>query len=156
VDELVELVEFCAAEDVAGIHAFHLKAYSPELLDRCLLSDPERAAPHLAAAAERAAELGVFLHLPSDSGCRQPFEHLFVRHDGTVRGCCSGLFEPAVFGLVAGTLDQAPHDLWQAPALQQFRRAAAGEAPYPAPCTACAWRVPTLAAHDRPLRVLAS
>jgi MoaA/NifB/PqqE/SkfB family radical SAM enzyme len=152
--ELSALVQLCDDEGVAGIDAFHLKSYTPHTLDRCLLTDPERAQPYFDEAADQAARLGVFLHLPSGGGCRQPFEHLFVRHDGAVRGCCSGLFEPADFGLVAGRIEDGPEALWEAPVLQQFRAAAEGQGDYPTPCLNCAWRVPTLAAHTRPLAVL--
>lgn len=160
VGELPELVDLCAAEGVAGIHAFHIKAYNPGSLERCLLSDPEAARPHFEEARRRAENQGVFLHLPSLDGetleCRQPFEHLFVRHDGTVRGCCSGLFEPADFGLVAGRIEEPAESLWRAPALEQFRTASrtGQDEDFPTPCRSCAFRVPQLAAHDRPLRVL--
>ena len=160
VGELVELVELADREGVAGIHAFHLKSYTPDTADRCLLSDPDRARPHFDAARQRARQLGVFLHLPSldaaDAACFQPFEHLFVRHDGQVRGCCSGLFEPADFGLLAGRLEDGAEELWAADPLVQFRRASAGDGPFPAPCENCSFRTPTLDAHLRPLRVLRS
>ncbi|MCP4872154.1 MAG: radical SAM protein [Proteobacteria bacterium] len=152
--ELPALVQLCDDEGVAGIHAFHLKSYTPDTLECCLLTDLPAAQPHFDAAAALAARLGVFLHLPNPDGCRQPFEHLFVRHDGAVRGCCSGLFEPADFGLVAGRIEDGPEALWEAPLLQQFRAASIGDADFPDACTACAWRVPTLEAHRRPLAVL--
>lgn len=159
VGELVELVELAHREGVAGIHAFHLKSYTAGTADRCLLNDPEQARPAFEAAAARAAELGVFLHLPgldeASLVCRQPYEHLFVRHDGQVRGCCSGLFEPADFGLVAGRVEDGPAALWAAPDLVQFRRAFEGEGEFPRPCRGCSFRTPTLDAHLRPLRVLA-
>ncbi len=160
VHELPELVSLCAREGVAGIHAFHLKAYSFDLANRCLLSEPQRAVPFFDEAQRRAADLGVFLHLPplsqEPSSCIQPFETLFVRHDGTVRGCCSGLFEPAVFGLEAGRLEEGVAQLWRAPALEQFRKATASgrESAFPTPCRSCAFRKPTLAAHLRPLSPL--
>lgn len=158
VQELVELVELADREGVAGIHAFHLKSYTPATADRCLLTDPERARPHFEAARTRAEDLGIFLHLPTldpaDVACMQPFEHLFIRHDGQVRGCCSGLFEPADFGLLAGRLSDGPEALWRAPALEQFRAASAGEGPFPAPCVDCSFRRPSLRSHLRPLPVL--
>ncbi len=154
VAELPDLVRLCAGEGVAGIHAFHLKSYTPATRDRCLLTDPSAAQPHLDAAAELAARLGVFLHLPDASDCRQPFEHLFVRHDGSVRGCCSGLFEPADFGLVAGRLEDGLDALWNAPPLTRFRAAYEGDGDFPATCSTCAFRTPTLEAHTRPLRPL--
>lgn len=159
VAELPELVALCAAEGVAGIHAFHIKAYGADSLERCLLSDPEAARPHFEAAATLAAKLGVFLHLPPLEAdkveCRQPFEHLFVRHDGSVRGCCSGLFEPSDYGLVAGRIEDGGEALWAAPVLEQFRRASRNgrEEDYPQPCQTCAFRVPSLAAHDRRLKL---
>ena len=162
VAELPGLVDLCADEGVAGIHAFHIKAYGGDSLNRCLLSDPEAARPLFEEAARRAADKGVFLHLPSLNGetteCRQPFEHLFVRHDGSVRGCCSGLFEPSDFGLVAGHIDEGAETLWRAPLLEQFRAAAraGNESAYPLPCQSCAFRIPKLAAHDRRLRVISS
>jgi len=153
VEELVELVELCAEEEVAGIHAFHLKAYAGATVDRCLLHDPDAARPHFAAARARAAQLGVFLHLPSldpaDVLCRQPLESMFVRHDGRLRGCCSGLFEPADFGLAIGSLDDVAA-AWNHPLMQQFR-AAEDEADFPAPCRTCSFRKPVLSSH---LRVL--
>jgi MoaA/NifB/PqqE/SkfB family radical SAM enzyme len=160
VAELPELVDLCAEEGVAGIHAFHIKAYGAGSLERCLLSDPEAARPHFERAAILAAERGIFLHLPpldpERVECRQPFEHLFIRHDGSVRGCCSGLFEPADFGLVAGRIEDGGEALWSAPALEQFREAARSgdEGAYPLPCRSCAFRVPLLATHDRRLNVL--
>jgi MoaA/NifB/PqqE/SkfB family radical SAM enzyme len=165
VEEMVELVELCAREDVIGIHAFHLKAYTPGTEDRCLLDDPERARPALDAARRRAAELGVFLKLPTLAPtpivCTQPFEHLFIRHDGGVRGCCSGLFDPPLHGLVAGRIrpgDEvaALQSLWRAPILQQARDAvrSGDDSALPGPCRGCAFRLPTLAAHRRPLQVL--
>ena len=159
--ELSELVELCAAEGVAGIHAFHLKAYTPATFDRCLLADPDAARAAFADAAALAARLGVFLTLPTlDPAvqvCTQPFEHLFVRHDGSVRGCCSGLFEPADFGLVAGLLSDGPEAVWRAPILQRYRDAArtGDDAALPAPCRGCAFRLPDLGAHRRPLAVVA-
>ena len=164
VDELVELVELCDREGVAGIHAFHLKSYTPATEPRCVLTDPDRARSAFAAATRRARELGVFLKLPTlDPApivCTQPFEHVFVRHDGAVRGCCSALFDPPLHGLVAGRIDPADpasvEALWRAPILQQYRAAArAGDdAALPSPCRECAFRLPTLAAHRRPLQVL--
>ncbi len=155
VAELPDLVDLCANEGVAGIHAFHLKAYASELDDRCLLTDPERARPHFAEARRRAERLGVFLHLPpldlQPVTCRQPYELLFVRHDGQVRGCCSGLFDPPVLGLLAGRIEQPPEELWRAPALERFRAASEGRSDWPEPCRGCAFRLPTLAAHRRPL-----
>jgi len=160
VAELPALVDLCAAEGVAGIHAFHIKAYGRGALERCLLSDPETARPHFEEASRRAANRGVFLHLPSldpqHVECRQPFEHLFIRHDGSVRGCCSGLFEPADFGLVAGDIKEGGKALWSSPILEQFRSASreGNEEAYPLPCKSCAFRLPTLAAHDRRLDVV--
>ena len=157
--ELSELLTLCATEGVAGIHAFHLKAYTPATFDRCLLADPDAARPAFAAAKRQAASLGVFLKLPTldpaPQVCTQPFEHLFVRHDGSVRGCCSGLFEPADFGLHAGRIEDA--DLWRAPILQSYRAAARSgdDGALPAPCRGCAFRLPDLAAHRRPLQVVA-
>ncbi|MCO4770285.1 MAG: radical SAM protein [Deltaproteobacteria bacterium] len=168
--ELPALVDLCADEGVAGLHVFHLKAYTPDTFDRCLLTEPEKARPYFVEARRRAMCRGVFLALPtldpSVQVCTQPFEHLFVRHDGSVRGCCSGLFEPAVHGLLAGALpgtpaaarmpDGTPEELWRAPILQQYRAAArAGDdVRLPTPCRTCAFRLPTLAAHRRPLRVV--
>lgn len=170
VSELPDLVDLCADEGVAGMHCFHLKAYTPETFDRCLLNDPDRARPHFAEARRRAMRRGIFLALPtldpSPQVCTQPFEHLFVRHDGSVRGCCSGLFEPADHGLLAGALPgtpaaqrlgaSAPRALWRAPILTQYRDAARArdDAALPTPCQSCAFRLPTLAAHRRPLRVV--
>jgi MoaA/NifB/PqqE/SkfB family radical SAM enzyme len=156
VAELPDLVDLCADEGVAGIHAFHLKAYAPDLDERCLLTDPERARPWFEEARRRAGRRGVFLSLPplefATVACRQPFELLFVRHDGQVRGCCSGLFEPPVLGLLAGTIDQPPEELWRAPTLERFRAAAEGAGvDWPEPCRACAFRVPSLSTHLRPL-----
>lgn len=170
VHELPDLVDLCADEDVAGVHAFHLKAYAAGTRDRCLLTDPERARPHFARARRRAERRGVFLALPTldpaPQVCTQPFEHLFVRHDGSVRGCCSGLFEPATHGLLAGALPgtpaaarlgaSAPESLWRAPLLQTYRDAArrADDAALPAPCRSCAFRLPDLEAHHRVLPVV--
>ncbi|MEE2827624.1 MAG: radical SAM protein [Myxococcota bacterium] len=160
VEELPELVDLCADEGVAGIHAFHIKAYRPESLDLCLLTDPDAARPHFDEARRRAELRGVFLHLPPLDGaavdCRQPFEHLFVRHDGTVRGCCSGLFEPADFGLAVGTLHDGGEALWRAPILEKFRAASrsGNEQDFPLPCRSCAFRLPRVAAHNRVLSVL--
>ena len=156
VDELPQLVELCADEGIAGIHAFHLKAYGDNLAD-CLLSNAEAARPLFEQAQRRAEDLGVFLHLPSlnanEQTCMQPFEHLFVRHDGSVRGCCSGLFEPSEFGLVAGRIEDGGETLWAAPALQAFRAAVHSgvENDYPLPCQSCAFRFPTLQSHNRGL-----
>jgi MoaA/NifB/PqqE/SkfB family radical SAM enzyme len=163
VEEIPELVDLCAAEGVAGIHAFHLKAYQASTFDRCLLRDPARARPFFDEARRRAARAGVFLQLPpldpEPVACTQPFEQLFVRHDGQLRGCCSGLFEPADFGLLAGRIGNAPGAAgfaaaWHAPVLQQFRDAVrrGDDSALPAPCQDCAFRRPTLAAHRRPLR----
>jgi MoaA/NifB/PqqE/SkfB family radical SAM enzyme len=161
IEELPELVQLCADEGVAGIHGFHLKAYAPATFDRCLLADPEAARPWFEAARERAGRLGVFLKLPTldpaPQVCTQPFEHLFVRHDGSVRGCCSGLFEPADFGLFAGRLQDGPEAAWRAPVLQRYRAAvrSGDDAALPVPCRSCAFRLPDLAAHRRPLQVVA-
>ncbi len=161
VEELPELVQLCADEGVAGIHGFHLKAYTSQTFDRCLLADPEAARPWFAAARECASRLGVFLKLPTldpaPQVCTQPFEHLFVRHDGSVRGCCSGLFEPADFGLFAGQLADGAEAAWRAPILQRYRDAvrAGDDSALPGPCRRCAFRLPDLAAHRRPLRVVA-
>ena len=163
VRELPALVDLCADEGVAGVHAFHLKAYAASLDERCLLTDAERARPWFEEARRRAERRGVFLTLPplepAAIACRQPFELLFVRHDGQVRGCCSGLFEPPLLGLLAGTIDQPLEELWRAPSLERFRAAAAtfeetGADPidaWPEPCRACAFRLPVLATHRRPL-----
>jgi len=170
INELPDLIDLCADEGVSGLHCFHLKAYTPETFDRCLLNDPERARPHFAEARRRAMRRGVFLALPTldptPQVCTQPFEHLFVRHDGSVRGCCSGLFEPAEHGLLAGALAEtpaakrldssAPADLWRAQVLTQYRDAVRtqDDSALPTPCQSCAFRLPTLAAHRRPLRVV--
>ena len=157
VEELPALVELCAREGVAGIHAAHLKAYTPATFDRCLLSDPEAARPWFDAARVRAAQLGVFLHLPpldpAPRTCRQPFELLFVRHDGSVRGCCSATFEPPTRGLFAGRLgESSAAELWRSAAQVGYRDAARRGDELPPPCRQCAFRLPTLAAHRRPLR----
>jgi MoaA/NifB/PqqE/SkfB family radical SAM enzyme len=165
-DELVDLVELCHAEGVAGIHAFHLKAYTPATEDRCLLTDADRARPAFEAAHHRAQDLGVFLSLPplnpAPIVCMQPFEHVFVRHDGAVRGCCSALFDPPLHGLVAGQITPATTaedaaNIWRAPLLEQYRAAvrAADDTALPSPCVNCAFRLPTVSAHRRPLQVLA-
>jgi len=157
VQELPALVELCAREGVAGIHAFHIKSYTASTAPLSLLHEPEAARPFFDEARRRAELHGVFLHLPpldpEEIECRQPFEHLFVRHDGAVRGCCSGLFEPADFGLQAGRIEQEPAALWTAPVLEQFRRASRGEdgVEWPRPCRSCAFRLPRLDAHLRPL-----
>ncbi len=161
IEELPELVQLCFDEGVAGIHAFHLKAYTPATFDRCLLADPEAARPWFEAARERAERVGIFLKLPTldpaPRVCTQPFEHLFVRHDGSVRGCCSGLFEPADYGLLAGQLADGAEAAWRAPILQRYREAVrrGDDTALPVPCRRCAFRLPDLAAHRRPLQVVA-
>ncbi|MBJ95584.1 MAG: hypothetical protein CMP23_14065 [Rickettsiales bacterium] len=158
--ELPELVELCAREDIAGLHVFHIQLYSNQGGKVSLLSCPELARPIFAQSAARAAELGIFLHLPRLDGeprdCRQPFEQLFVRHDGRVRGCCSAVFDPGDYGLEVGDLSSAPRDLWRAPILERYRRAAAAGRPeaLPKPCQSCSFRLPNLAAHQRPLTLL--
>lgn len=165
--ELRALVELCAREGVAGIQAFNIKSYAPALDDRCLLGDAEAARPAFEEAAALARDIGVALSLPPllppPVACRQPFEMLFVRHDGEVRGCCSAVFSPPVLGLVAGRIEEDPRDLWNAPALRSFRRAAVAwergedvtQIAWPEPCRACAFRLPTLAAHLRHLPIRA-
>ncbi len=158
--ELPELIEWCDREGIAGVHVFHINLYGLNGTSSSLLSDPESARPWFEQASKRAAQLGVFLHLPPLDGqeraCRQPFEHLFIRHDGRVRGCCSAAFEPGDYGLEVGDLSSAPEQLWAAPILEQFRQATeAGHTKgLPAPCQTCSFRVPTLTAHQRPLSQL--
>jgi MoaA/NifB/PqqE/SkfB family radical SAM enzyme len=160
VHELHELVELCDREDVAGIHVFHLNAYDAGLREQSLFTDPERARSCFEQAMKTAARLGVFLHLPPLDGqarsCRQPFEHLFIRHDGRVRGCCSAAFEPGLYGLEVGDLSQNPADLWRAPILEQFRAAseAGRDEDLPRPCQSCSFRLPELESHLRPLTKL--
>jgi MoaA/NifB/PqqE/SkfB family radical SAM enzyme len=160
VHELPELVELCDREDIAGIHVFHLNVYENSLRDRSLLTNPGTARPWFEQAGRDAARLGVFLHLPPLDGqarsCRQPFEHLFIRHDGRVRGCCSAAFEPGLYGLEVGDLSQDPADLWRAPILEQFRAAseAGRDEDLPKPCRNCSFRLPTLESHLRPLAKL--
>lgn len=160
IEELPELVELCDREGVAGIHVFHINVYGNSERNPSLLGDPDAARPWFERAASRAAQLGVFLNLPpldsAERSCRQPFEHLFIRHDGRVRGCCSGVFEPGAYGLEVGDISASPHELWRAPVLEQFRRAtdSGRSQDLPAPCQSCSFRLPTLAAHQRPLSQL--
>jgi radical SAM protein with 4Fe4S-binding SPASM domain len=160
VEELPELVELCDREGIAGIDVFHINVYGGTETNPSLLNSPDFALPWFERAAERAAQLGVFLHLPpltsEKRSCRQPFEHLFIRHDGRVRGCCSAVFEPGDYGLEVGDLSTNPEDLWRAPILEQFRRAteATRDQDLPTPCQTCSFRLPTLAAHQRPLALL--
>jgi len=159
-EELPELVELCDREGIAGIHVFHINVYSNTEPNPSLLNAPDAARPWFERAAERAAQLGVFLQLPpltsETRSCRQPFEHLFIRHDGRVRGCCSAVFEPGDYGLEVGNLNTDPEELWRAPVLEQFRKAteSASDEDLPTPCQTCSFRLPTLAAHQRPLRLL--
>jgi MoaA/NifB/PqqE/SkfB family radical SAM enzyme len=160
VEELAELVELCDREGVAGIHVFHINVYGNSEQNASLLGDPDAARPWFERAARRAAQLGVFLKLPPLDGaerdCRQPFEHLFIRHDGRVRGCCSAVFEPGDYGLEVGDISESPHQLWRAPILEQFRQAvdSGRSQDLPSPCQSCSFRLPTLAAHQRPLSQL--
>lgn len=162
VAELPALVDLAAREGVAGLHVFHLKAYREELVSACLLDEPDRARPYFAEAARRAAAQGIFLTLPpldpAPVPCRQPWETLFIRHDGQVRGCCSAMFEPADHGLPAGHLldGQESGRYFDAPALQRYRDAdrRGDPAALPEPCQTCAFRLPLLAAHRRVLRRL--
>jgi len=160
VQELPELIELCDREGVAGIHVFHINVYGNNGQNPSLLGDPDAARPWFEQAARRAAQLGVFLKLPPLDGaerdCRQPFEHLFIRHDGRVRGCCSAVFEPSDYGLEVGDIGENPHQLWRAPILEQFRQAvdSGRNQDLPGPCQSCSFRLPTLAAHQRPLSQL--
>lgn len=160
VEELPALVDLAADEGATGVHVFHLKSHAAGLDERSLWNDPEGARPSFLEAARRADRRGVFLHLPTldaaPIACRQPYETLFVRHDGRVRGCCSALFLPDDHGLSAGHIDDLPFDqLWLAPELLRFRQAAeSGDEPlFPTPCQRCPFRVPGLASHRRHLAV---
>ncbi len=160
IEELPELIELCDREEVAGLDVFHINVYSNSEPNPSLLNAPDFALPWFERAAERAAQLGVFLRLPpltsEERSCRQPFEHLFIRHDGRVRGCCSAVFEPGDYGLEVGDLSANPEDLWRAPILEQFRQAteSARDEDLPTPCQTCSFRLTTLAAHQRPLALL--
>lgn len=158
-DELPTLVDLAADEGAAGLHLFHLKSYDPSMDAQCLLADPQGAAPIFAEVRDRADRRGLFVQLPpldsTPRACHQPWETLFVRHDGRVRGCCSALFEPAEHGLDLGHIEDGPLEtLWAHPVMRQFR-SATNEWELPAPCQRCAFRLPTLAAHQRPLGVTA-
>ena len=156
--ELPELVELCDREGVAGIDVVHINVYDGSGGEKSLLANPAGAEPWFEQARRIASRLGVFLHLPPLDGlaipCRQPFEHLFIRHDGRVRGCCSAAFDPGDYGLEVGDLSLSPEQLWSAPILQQFRAASeqGRDEDLPTPCQSCSFRLPTLQAHLRPLQ----
>ena len=162
VQELPDLVELCDREGIAGIQVFHINVYGATGANPSLLDDPEAARPWFDQATKRAAQLGVYLSLPPLDGaerpCRQPFEHLFIRHDGRVRGCCSGVFEPGDYGLEVGDLSSPPAELWRAPILEQFRQATKERRSQdlPTPCLSCSFRLPNFTAHQRLLTQLPS
>jgi len=104
-------------------------------------------------AATLARQLDVAMTLPPSSGrhpCLQPFEMLAVRHDGTVQGCCSAMFNADVPHLVLGKLPgDDPDDLWNHELMRAARTAAYGDGEWPEPCVDCAFRTMTQAAHRR-------
>ncbi|MCK6526915.1 radical SAM protein [Myxococcota bacterium] len=157
--ELPDLVDLAAARGALGVHAFHIKVYDPALADQSLFRHPGVARRAFGEARRRAVRRGLFLRLPplpgdEDPGCRQPFETLFVLHDGEVRACCASAFKNGRYGLPAGRLGEGDvRALWNSEGPRAFRRASrgGGGGAFPEPCRACPFRVASPEAHLRPL-----
>jgi MoaA/NifB/PqqE/SkfB family radical SAM enzyme len=151
--ELPDLVARAAALSVATIAVFHQKLYTRTQAANSVLRLPEFAQTVFARAEDIAARAGVTLDLPPLGGertCRQPYRLLAVRHDGLVQGCCSALFESSAPRVVLGRVP--PDDwfeLWNAPPMVAARAWSQGRGPDDFPCARCAFRVFTVAAHQR-------
>ncbi len=152
-DELPRIMAVAAGEGVPRVRAVHQKIYSRAQADHSLLADPIRAEGVFAEARSIAQATDIALELPPLGGtkpCEQPYRMLVVRHDGVVQGCCSALFESPLPRVLLGRLPDDDLDaLWNAPAMQDARRWTLGEGPADAPCVNCAFRVFTVAAHQR-------
>jgi len=149
VDPLIRL----ASEDGCDLRVNHLKAYTALLSEAPLFKYKEQARIVFEQSQSLADSLNVKLSLPLLEGtvpCLQPFELLSVRHDGTVQGCCSAMFNADVPHLILGKLpsDDAAK-LWNHPLMLSARNAAYGLEPWPESCQNCAFRNFLFESHQR-------
>jgi len=152
-DELPGIVDLAVRQEAAAVRVFHQKIYSRTQTGSSVFHVAQHAEQIFAQCREKALSADVELDLPPLSGsrpCQQPYRLLAVRHDGTVHGCCSALFESQLPGLVLGKLPQDdPYELWNAPAMQTARQWSLGDGPADSVCADCAFRVFSAESHTR-------
>jgi MoaA/NifB/PqqE/SkfB family radical SAM enzyme len=151
---LADLIRQVAARGAEAVHVVHQKLYDPSQEEESLFHDLELAERAFAAARRAAEETGIALRLPflgpEPIHCRQPFEQLFVRHNGEVLGCCSAVFANDAYRLLVGDIrEQGVEELWNAPVMVAYREAAHGRGPFPRACVQCAFRIPGIESHRR-------
>jgi radical SAM protein with 4Fe4S-binding SPASM domain len=153
VDEVPALVDLAADHGVDAVLIQRLAhpLDEPTLPDRYIpirtfvqtaqlgTDELDRARLRFDEARARADQRGVGLNLPRlhpapSSGCRWPWEGLYLTADGEMLPCCMvGTPDRANFGTVTDSVDA----VWRGDAAQTFRTALAGSAP-PAICRNCA------------------
>lgn len=137
------LVALAAELRVPEVDVEYLTVFSPELLSESLLDRQEEVRRAFSEARRRAAALGVRLNLPEIQGegeagelphrlCPLAWQDLYVGSDGRLRPCKASLQDLGP----AGEWENF-YDLWNSPALRQFRRRVNDVADMPEGCSRC-------------------
>lgn len=153
--ELPDIVSSAAEYRASELIFIMPKIYSPALAKESPFAGGIDYATIFAECQRRAERLGLPLRLPAlelgiVSSCRQPFEMLFVRHNGEVYGCCSALFSNPHYSLRLGHVkSHSLEELWNNPQMQAFRAAYFGRQTHGKPCNTCAFRINTESAFTR-------
>ncbi len=141
--ELPELIELAYQLGLPEVKVVYLTIFSPELLDETLLDRQEEIGEVFAEASRRAEHRAIKLKLPEIQGrgeagirrhrpCPLAWRDLFVGSDGCLRPCQSSSLQ---LGRVGTWSDF--RELWNSPALQDFRRRVNDEERLPASCRDC-------------------
>lgn len=154
--ELPAMVALAANLGATRMHVMYQKIYSHTQQQDSVLLSPRRLRRIFRHARKEADRYKLELHLPPPPGavrdCMQPFEMLFIRHNGTVMGCCSAVFSENHYAFRLGNIQQSdPEELWNHPAMQHYREAFYRQENFPERCRFCAFRITTPESYFRPL-----
>lgn len=141
--ELPDLLDLAHSLGVPEVKSVYLTIFTPELAAESLLDCQEEVRPVFEEARRRAGRLGIKLKLPEIQGegsagalrhkkCPLPWRDLYVGSDGNIRPCQSSAQQ---FG---NALEwEAFEDLWNSPAMQDFRRRVNDSEEMPSCCFNC-------------------
>lgn len=153
IEQIPELIRLCEKYNFQFIHLQKLKIYSPALKHESLFLYPDYYVQQLKKIKKEAYKRNIEIRCDEHETdtCSQPFRSLIIQWNGTVRYCCSAIFENNGYSFSGGSLfDHSLRSLWNSSIAQNIRNGFRNNDPIAA-CSHCAFISNDLLSHIRSL-----